>query len=992
MIKRLFAIWIVITGFLFSFSVYPPQNAFAAASYPSGFQETTVASGLNVPTAMTFAPDGRLFVSEKGGSLRIIKNGQLLSTPFVTVSVDTYRERGLMGIAFDPDFSVNKYVYVYYTRSSPTIKNRLSRFTADTNNPNVAEAGSEVIILDDIPADSGIHNAGAVHFGADGKLYLSVGDGGNSVQAQSLSSLSGKILRLNKNGSIPSDNPFTDQPGKRGEIWALGLRNPFTFAFKPGTNTMFINDVGQDTWEEINVGAKGANYGWPTCEGTCNTAGFTNPIYQQYHPLAIAITGAAFYTSSQFPASYNGVYFFGDYVKNYIKILDPSNNNVVSDFGSGTSSPVDIQVGTDGSLYYLSINDGTVYKVSYGTAPIPTPSVGSGNGLSATYFNNTDFTQAVLTRTDPTINFDWGGNSPEKNISPDRFSVRWIGQVQPQYSQTYMFYTKTDDGVKLWVNDKLIIDNWNDQSVTEKSGTITLIAGQKYNIKMEYYENYGYAIAQLSWSSPSTQKQIIPQSQLYASTNQPPTGTISNPVNETHYNAGDTINYAGTGTDPEDGTLPASAFSWNIVFHHDTHTHPFLGPIKGQKNGSFQIPKTGESSANVWYRIHLTVTDSQGATHTSYVDVKPNVSTINLATSPSGLQVTLDGQPKTTPYNTSSIVGFTRTLSAPSTQTLSGKTYQFVSWSDGGTQTHSINTPSSNTTFTATYKEVSNAGDGLLGTYFDEIDFTNQKLQRIDPTVDFDWGLGSPDQSIYQETFSVRWTGFVLPQYSEDYTFYTRTDDGVKLWVNGQLIIDNLIDQSATEKSGTIHLNAGQKYTIRMDYFDNHVFAVAQLYWSSPSTQKRIIPQSQLFSNNSASNGLLATYFDEKNLTGPSVSRIDPTVNFDWQQGSPDPSISPDTFSARWVSQIQPQFSETYTFYLTSDDGARLWVNRQLIIDNWNDQSATEKSGNISLTAGQKYDIKLEYYDNYLDSMVKLSWSSPSTPKQIVPESALFLY
>lgn len=182
--------------------------------------------------------------------------------------MDTYIERGLLGIALDPDFDNNHYVYVYYTRSQTPIKNRVSRFTADTNNPDVAVANSEKILLDDIPSDSGMHNAGALHFGTDSKLYVSVGDGGQDhTTAQNLSSLSGKILRINKDGSIPQDNPFVGQINTRGEIWALGLRNPFTFAIHPTLGTMMINDVGQDIWEEINLGKKSSNYGWPTCEG-----------------------------------------------------------------------------------------------------------------------------------------------------------------------------------------------------------------------------------------------------------------------------------------------------------------------------------------------------------------------------------------------------------------------------------------------------------------------------------------------------------------------------------------------------------------------------------------------------------------------------------------------------------------------------------------------------------------------------------------------------
>jgi len=201
-----------------------------AASYPSGFSESQVASGLVNPTAMAFAPDGRLFVCEQGGRLRVIKNGSLLPTPFLTVTVSAVGERGLLGVAFDPNFTANQYVYVYYTATTPAVHNRLSRFTASGD---VALGNSEVAILDLENLSSATnHNGGATHFGPDGKLYVAVGENANAANAQSLSTRLGKILRINPDGSIPADNPFlSSTTGVNQAIWAIGLRNPFTFAF-----------------------------------------------------------------------------------------------------------------------------------------------------------------------------------------------------------------------------------------------------------------------------------------------------------------------------------------------------------------------------------------------------------------------------------------------------------------------------------------------------------------------------------------------------------------------------------------------------------------------------------------------------------------------------------------------------------------------------------------------------------------------------------------
>ncbi len=555
-----------------------------------------------------------------------------------------------------------------------------------------------------------------------------------------------------------------------------------------------------------------------------------------------------------------------------------------------------------------------------------------GDGLKAEYYDNIDFTNLKVTRTDPTVNFIWGAGSPSSSIGVDTFSARWTGQVEAKYSETYNFYTTSDDGVRLWVNGQQIINKFVDQSSTEYSGSIALVAGQKYDIKLEYFENAYSAVSQLAWSSSSQAKEIIPQSQLYSN----------------------------------------------------------------------------------------------------------------------------------------------------------------------------VNTPAN--------------GNGLKAEYYDNIDFTNLKVTRTDATVNFNWGNASPDPSIGADTFSARWTGQVQAKYSETYNFYTTSDDGVRLWVNGQQIINKFVDQSPTENTGSIALVAGQKYDIKLEYFENAYSALSQLAWSSSSQTKEIIPQSQLYSSvspnsdvtppsatataanlttssgntytfsvayndntainvntidsndllvtgpngysqvatlvsinnnsngsprtatyrinsvgeswNAASNGsyaialranqvsdtngnfasaatignfqvniasgsasgkgLKAEYYDNIDFTNLKVTRTDATVNFNWGDGSPDPSIGADTFSARWTGQVQAKYSETYNFYTTSDDGVRLWVNGQQIINKFVDQSPTENIGSIALVAGQKYDIRLEYFENAYSALSQLAWSSSSQTKEIIPESQLY--
>jgi hypothetical protein len=603
----------------------------------------------------------------------------------------------------------------------------------------------------------------------------------------------GKMLRINRDGTIPADNPFySSAAGKNRAIWALGLRNPFTFAFNPAGTMMFINDVGQNTWEEINDGVAGANYGWPTTEGTTTDPRFRTPRYAYSHSSgACAITGGAFYApdTGQFPAEYVNDYFFADYCAGWIRRLDPASGNTVVNFASGLQFPVDLKVSDDGSLYYLARGTGSttgvVYRIRYGASA---PSI-TMHPASQTVQPGASVTFSVRASGPAPLRYQWQRNGV--NIS---------GATNPDY--TIASVVQSDNGARF----RAVVTN-----------------------------DFGNVISN--------------EAVLTVSGNQPPVGTIAQPAAGTMYSGGQVIAYSGTGTDTEDGTLPASAFTWRIDFHHDAHTHPFMPPTTGARSGSFTVPTTGHTETNVWYRIYMTVRDSGGLTHTTERDVRPRVVRLTLATNPTGLQLRLDGQPVTAPHAFDSVVGIVRNLEAVTPQTSGTTTYQFVSWSDGGARLHNVSTPTAATTYTAAYQATTSGGTGtgLSATYFNNSDFTGTSVARVDPTVDFAWGSGSPASAIGVDTFSARWIGQVEAPFTGTYTFYTVSDDGVRLWVNNQLLVNNWTNHAAIENRGTIALTAGQRYPIRMEFYENGGLATARLLWSSTSIGKSVIPKARLY-------------------------------------------------------------------------------------------------------------------------------------------------
>ncbi len=1000
------------------------------AAPPADFQTSlVVGDGLDGPSGFEIAPDGRIFILERSGKIKIFKNGQLLPTPFADLPSEDTGDRGLIGIAFDPDFGVsNHYVYFYYTGHD--LLNHLVRYSAADD---VGTDGPLELFRTSSPSQL-LHVGGSIRFGPDGKLYFAVGDNGYGPNAQDLSNPHGKILRINKDGSIPADNPFAGQPGKLGAIWAYGMRNPWRFQFDSATGKLYDGDVGDFTWEELNRVVKGGNYGWPLHEGTCMSActGFIDPIYAYPHNGdSSAITAGPVYRSDMFPSEYQGDFFFGDYARGFIKNADLDSNGdvtAVHDFDEQAGSVVDLKVAPDGSLYYLTYYPGALYRVSYNTTShLPVASASA------------DVTKGV----EPlTVHFSSAGS---QDPDGDPLSYQW--------------------------------DFGDGTSSTEQNPTKT-------------YTEKGVYTARLTVSAGGDRTQAQP---IVIQIGLPPQLTVSTPTEGQLYQAGDTITYNAFARDAAGFDLDDGDIKTVVRLHHGTHFHPFLGPVAGRA-GSFTIPTTGEASADTSYEITVTATDSNGLSTSKVVNIFPRKTQVSLATSPAGLGLSVDGVPMSTPRTFTGVEGFQRELSAPNSAVApDGTPLQFGGWSDGKSIRHVIKTPEDDTTYTATYVP----SQPFTARYYDNTTFSGAPvLTRQDQNINFAWGAGSPDPALPVDGFAVRWTKTqhfgagryefsaiaddgvrlyidgkrvinqwkgpantefsytadlgegehtIRMEYVEyggdataalswdaaptqasdtyraeywnvpglpaipgttpdlardeeavdhdwgagspaagiaadrfvarwtrtmsfapgDYEFAVTADDGVRLYVDGVRVIDKWIDQSPTTYRTTLPLDGGP-HKIVMEYYENGGGAVARLDYDSVGD----LP---------AETGYHAEYWNTPDATGPpsiptgpaDLVRDDETLDFDWGAGSPGTGIVADHFVARWTKTVTLS-SGIYRFSGVRDDGIRAYIDNVPLVDKW--ASGNEAYSIDKVVTGGQHVLRVEYFEGASDARAEFSY------------------
>ncbi len=664
-------------------SIASGDNVFTTppAGGSGSFQNQILLTGLNLPTAIKFLADGDMLVLELGGRIRKVHTATWTVDPTDFLSLTNIGtqsgQQGLMDLTFDPNFASNHYYYVFYTLGSPN-RDRLSRFTANAGLTGTV-AGSEFVIYQDPQDANSEHHGGALNFGNDGKLYVTTGEHFQGDVAQSLTSPRGKVLRFNPDGTVPTDNPFYDGAGPNVDaIWALGLRNPFRAFYDVSTGRLYIGDVGGNDYstaqEEVNLGVRGANFGWPNCEGSsCGTnPAYSSPLYAYPHNGRDAsITGGFIYRGTQFPAQYQGNYFYADYAQNWIKRLTLDVNGNVT--GSFNFEPADGSPdGPTGDVVYLCQGpDGALYYVDLGYSDT-TGQVGVSK-IRRIRFISSDQPPVVVATAQPI-----------EGPPPLAVSFSSVGTSDPEGAPLGYLWTFGD-------------------------GATSTVANPAHT-----YLTKGTYTAQLAVSDSVNTSLSAP---ITLSVGNRPVPSILAPATGAVFRAGDTITFAGAATDVEDGTLPASAFSWSIDFLHEGHVHPGL-PQTGVTSGTFTIPTSGHDfSGTTRYRFTLTVTDSDGLQGSTSVLIYPDKVNLTLDTVPSGLNLTLDGIPRPTPFVYDTLIGFQHTVDAPN-QTVGQSIYTFGSWSDGAAQQHVITVPASPQSYTATFTVTQNLlPSGLVAGY-----------------------------------------------------------------------------------------------------------------------------------------------------------------------------------------------------------------------------------------------------------------------------------
>ena len=670
------------------------------------FQKELVLSGLQEPIDIEFLPDGRMLFLQKNGVIQLFDPNTANATPQVYLDITSRikggAESGLLSITLDPDFATNNYFYIYYSdkggAGDADDEYRITRFTHDGS---VADSDSEFVVYRKPGVVRGHHDGGGLSFGPDGKLYLTLGDHEPSrtadpswapEQIQDLTNVYGKILRINKDGTIPSDNPFADGAGGNlDEIWARGLRNPYRSKWDIEGNRFFIGDVGgnvQSTaFEEINLGQAGGNYGWPNVEGVTGDPTLVDPLFFYDHtgstPNGGAVTAGVAYRGSQFPSEYEGAFFYGDYVLGWLRYLkfDTAGNIIDANpttpeidafnFDNSAGTVVSIDQAPDGSLYYAEIAEnfsgpGNIYRITYNVdnqLPVidaATSDVTEGQGPLTV-----NFSASATDSDDDPLTYVWSfgnGSTATGAIASNTYDDNGV----------YTAFLQVSDGMG-----------------TVNSSPIEIQVG-----------------------------------------NRPDITALTTSLNSSGFRAGEIITLNANATD-SDGSI--ARYEWDIDFIHNAHVHP-----EDNQTGSsitFEIPTVGHGYSDVTgYRFALTVTDADGLTDVQTIDLLPEKVDLSFSSNvPGNISYKVDGLPRIgTSFLLDQAIDFQQKIGVPAIVTIDGIEYTFDSWSDGMTTfpveyitdslgevnaTFDLTVPDENRSYSATYL-ITNVAANAVGDNF----------------------------------------------------------------------------------------------------------------------------------------------------------------------------------------------------------------------------------------------------------------------------------
>ena len=678
-----------------------------AAIYQPGFEERTVVGGLTEPTAMAWAPDGRLFVIEKPGRLKVVEPGDTTATTILDISsrVNDFHDRGLLGLAVDSAVASNGYVYLLYTYdvspltadSHAPMVSRLERYTVSPSNV----VGSPTVLLgshaegacpapsnsvDCIPSDDFSHSIGTVRSAPDGTLWVGSGDAASYNTVDPLAfrtyderSMAGKILHVDRDGRGLPGHPFcpadTNLENVCTKVWAGGFRNPFRFKLRPGGG-LAVGDVGWGSREELDLiptgaGGGGRLYGWPCYEGSTRTAGYRDrvecpdeyakegtprahvaPDYEyDREGRSGAVLGGPTYTGTQYPAGYRDDVFFGDYAQGFIRKanLDAQGRIVgIDDFASDWSG-VDLEPDPSGDLAYASFGDG---------------SSGSGSIRRIVYSPGNGSPVAVASA------------APTSGRSPLDVSFTGSSSTDP-------------DG------DPLSYDwDFGDGSAHSSQAN-----------PVHRYATNGAYTAQLTVSDG---RGLSGTDTLTISVGDPPVASIDSPADGSLYRDGETVQLQGSGTDP-DGALPDSAFHWTVRLHHGDHVHP-VTRFEATKTPRFVA--LDDHDADSYYEVTLSVRDSDGLEGTRTITLRPETVGLTLESVPPGAPLSYGAIAGVGPMVRTAAVGYRTTISAAESFLAGGREWIFERWSDGGARLHDVTVPAFATTLTAHYRGVGGVPSG----------------------------------------------------------------------------------------------------------------------------------------------------------------------------------------------------------------------------------------------------------------------------------------